>query len=221
MARHASFNGTILLILAVLGSLVVMDLVTAQFDPATQERMLSEEGIFEMGSALGYLLAAALLLFFMASSGNRRSWPLVGILLAMSGREFDLDKKLFTEGLFKSRQYLGDQVPLAERLAALVILLAILTCLWVAARRYGPGFLRGLRDGVRADWLVATGLMLAVLSKAVDGLNRKLEPLGLRVSDEVARAASRYEEIAELGIPISFILAIFSAHRARTTEIRS
>lgn len=218
MAQQSHLKGTFAQILGLFGLLVLMDLLTRLLDPATQEWMLSEEGFFEMGSALGYLLAAALLLVIMVRSGNSRAWPLVGLLLAMSGRELDLDKKLFTKGLLKSRQYLGDQVPLAERLVSFVILLAILTCIWVAARRYGPGFLRGLRDGTRSAWLVATGLLLAVVSKAVDGLNRKLEPFGLQVSEQVERAAERYEEIAELGIPIAFILAILGAIRARPAE---
>ncbi len=204
---------TMLVILGLLVCIVALAMIVSLFDAATQKRLLREGGVIESMSAAGYVLAAALLILWIGRSGNRLGWPLAGLLLVMAGRELDLDKRPFTLGLFKSREYISPEVPLAEKLIALAILLGIVLLLVLAARRYGARLLTGLRTGEAPAWYVATGVLLVVLSKSIDGIGRKLAPIGVTVSDSAEQVFSMYEEIAELGIPIAFILAIGAASR--------
>ncbi|TRD23562.1 hypothetical protein [Palleronia caenipelagi] len=201
----------ILTILGLLGALALAAAVLLSLPESVGKALLSEGGVIETASALGYVGVAGMLVWAMARDDTRQTWPLVVILLAMFGRELDLDKRPFTLGLFKSRQYLGDQVPGVEKLISLVILLVILTCLFLAARRYGGEFLRGLRDGVAQSWYLATGLVLVVISKSVDGIGRKLAPFGIDISDVLDRRFAALEELWELGIPITFALAVLAA----------
>lgn len=182
--------------------------VVASLSRSTQEAVLTEGGPIETLSAIGYVVVAGLLVALMVREGRARAWPLVGLLLVMGARELDLDKRPFTEGLLKSRQYLGDAVPLAERLASLALLAGIVVLLVLAVRRYGRRTLRGVASLRPAPLLVATGLALAVVTKAIDGLDRKLAPFGISVGEPAMRLVGLVEEIGELGIPLAFTLAI-------------
>ena len=177
------------------------DVVRAAFG----EARFSEGGALEMASAAGYVLALAVL----AARTPRlpAAWPTAVLLLAAAARELDLDKRLTDPGLLQSRLYTGD-ASLAVKLAGAAVVLAILAAALTLALREGPGWVRGLAAGARRAWWVAGALALAAVSKSLDGLGRKLRPLGIEVPDAIDRAASLCEEVLELGIPLTLILAL-------------
>ena len=172
---------------------------------ALGEARFSEGGAIEMGSAAGYVLALAVLA--ARAPPLRTAWPAAALLLAAAARELDLDKRLTDPGLLQSRLYTGD-APLAVKLAGAAVVLAILAAALALALRDGPRWVRGLMAGARRAWWVAAALALAVVSKSLDGLGRKLRPLGIDVPATVDRAAALCEEVLELGIPLALILAL-------------
>lgn len=194
-------------ILALLVVFAAQMAVVNALPEATQDILLAEGGFYETLSVLGYLLCIAALAWILRGT-LRQVWYLPLLLAVMAGRELDLDKALFTRGLFKARQYTGADVPLAERLIAglilAVILAAIITLIWRHAKPFAAALVRG-----RA-WAGALilGLGFTVAYKLLDGIARKLAPLGVEVSADAERTAFVVEEIGELGIPVMFLAAI-------------
>ena len=168
--------------------------------------LISEGRPIESLSTVMYFVAALLLLARL-----RSHWPFVGVLVFFGLREMDMDKRPFTEGLFKSRQYLGDTVDLPEKLLSAVILILLITIVVVAMRRAVATLrTRGL-DGV--SLCVLTGLFLGFTAKMMDGLGRKLAPWGIDVPTHIEDIATLYEEVAEMGMALCLLLACVAVLR--------
>lgn len=176
------------------------------------EARFSEGGALELASAAGYLLALAV--FAARALRPGRCWPVPVLLLAGAARELDLDKRLTDPGLLQARLYTGD-APLAVKLAGLAVVLAILGAALVLVVRDGPGWVRALAAGARRAWWAAAALGLAIVSKSLDGVGRKLRPLGIEVTDALDTAAALVEEVLELGIPVAIVLAMTARPNAR------
>lgn len=190
----------IVLILVLVGVLLTLD-------ADHRAALMGEDGPVEILSAAGYLVCALLMLRLGHLVGIA---PFIVTLAAMGLRELDMDKRPFTEGLLKSRQYIGDTVGLAERLVALAILLVIIGAVVTLIRRHGRSLIAGLARGNGAAMCVAAAIGLVVVSKSIDGLGRKLEPLGVTISEELGMAAGTIEEALELGIPLMLATAILA-----------
>ena len=174
------------------------------------QTLTREGGGIEIMSMIGYLYAA-LVYAFAAPSPN---WPVPTILVSMSLRELDADKAFTSEGLLGTRILLPD-TSVWEKMLAVSVWTTLGTALAILVRGRGPRFVRDLRRG--APWAVAAaaGLLLALASKSIDGLARKLAPWGVELSDVASRSAGRLEEGLELFIPVFFVIAICSHARAR------
>ncbi|MEP2641862.1 hypothetical protein [Roseobacter sp.] len=178
-----------------------------------QRSLLQEGGVIETISALLYVVAIAVLL-----PAFRAVWPFVTLLAVFSMREFDLDKQLFTEGLFKSRQFVGDTVPISERVVSLAILLVIVVSIVFVLARGLRGLPRRLREGDGVLLCVLLGSALAFTSKLADGFGRKLAEFGIIITEGVDLAALTYEEIGELGMALSFLIAAYAFIRLFNAE---
>ncbi len=185
---------------------VQMGIVNA-LPAAMQTTLLAEGGFYESLSVLGYLLCIAALIWTLRSA-ILRVWYLPLVLAVMAGRELDLDKSLFTRGLFKARQYTGDNVPLGERLIAGLILALIVTAILLMLWRHARPFMTALLRGRAWAGAVLLGIGFTVAYKLLDGIARKLAPLGVEISADAERTAFVVEEIGELGIPVMFLAAI-------------
>ena len=75
-------------------------------------------------------------------------------------------------------------------------------------------FIRGIAARRSASIAVLAGLVFAVLSKTIDGLDRKLEPLGVSFSSATNQTFSVLEEVGEMGIPLMFGIAIYLSSSA-------
>ena len=191
------------LILAFAAQMVVVNGLPA----ATQTTLLAEGGFYESLSVVGYILCILALVWTLRGA-VQRVWYLPLVLAVMAARELDLDKSLFTRGLFKARQYTGEGVPLGERLIAGVILALIVTAILLMLWRHARPYLTALFRGRAWAGAVLLGIGFTVAYKLLDGIARKLAPLGIEVSADAERTAFVVEEIGELGIPVMFLVAI-------------
>ena len=174
---------------------------------ATQTTLLAEGGFYESLSVVGYILCILALVWTLRGA-VQRVWYLPLVLAVMAARELDLDKSLFTRGLFKARQYTGEGVPLGERLIAGLILALIVTAILLMLWRHARPYLTALFRGRAWAGAVLLGIGFTVAYKLLDGIARKLAPLGIEVSADAERTAFVVEEIGELGIPVMFLVAI-------------
>ncbi|KZY53418.1 hypothetical protein HKX23_11420 [Sulfitobacter sp. KE29] len=191
------------LILAFAAQMVVVNGLPA----ATQTTLLAEGGFYESLSVVGYLLCILALVWTLRGA-VLRVWYLPLVLAVMAARELDLDKILFTRGLFKARQYTGEGVPLGERLIAGLVLALIVTAILLMLWRHARPYLTALFRGRAWAGAVLLGIGFTVAYKLLDGIARKLAPLGIEVSADAERTAFVVEEIGELGIPVMFLVAI-------------
>lgn len=195
------------LLLGLLAFFAVQMVIVNALPAATQTTLLAEGGFYESLSVLGYLLGIAALIWTLRGA-ILRVWYLPLVLAVMAGRELDLDKSLFTRGLFKARQYTGDNVPLGERLIAGLILAVIVTAILLMLWRHARPFMAALIRGRAWAGAVLLGIGFTVAYKLLDGIARKLAPLGIEISADAERTAFVVEEIGELGIPVMFLAAI-------------
>ncbi|MDF3383278.1 MULTISPECIES: hypothetical protein [Sulfitobacter] len=191
------------LILAFAAQMVVVNGLPA----ASQTTLLAEGGFYESLSVVGYVLCILALVWTLRAA-VLRVWYLPLVLAVMAARELDLDKSLFTRGLFKARQYTGEGVPLGERLIAGLILVLIVTAILLMLWRHARPYLAALFRGRAWAGAVLLGIGFTVAYKLLDGIARKLAPLGIEVSADAERTAFVVEEIGELGIPVMFLVAI-------------
>jgi len=189
------------------GLVAILVLVAVVLIFVRDQSLMSEDGPIEILSAAGYVVCIALMfrLRHLVSI-----LPFVVTLLAMGLRELDMDKRPFTEGLLKSRQYIGDTVGPVERIVSLVILLGIIAAVVTLIYRHGRTFLAALKRANGAALCVAGAIGLVVVSKSLDGLGRKLEPLGITITEAQNTYAGMIEETLELGIPLMLGIAILA-----------
>ncbi|MBU2956492.1 hypothetical protein Q4511_12300 [Paracoccus sp. 1_MG-2023] len=145
-----------------------------------------------------------------------RSWHIAVLLWAATMRELDMDKAYTTEGILQLRLYSGD-APILEKLIGGAIV-GLLT--WAGLRllaRNMPRFIRRLRRLRAQEWLLVLGLALIFLAKTIDGLGRKLAPLGIEISDRLGSFAGRAEEAMELIATILILQVVALIHARRRT----
>ncbi|MFG6583126.1 hypothetical protein [Sulfitobacter sp. 1A12779] len=194
-------------ILALILAFAAQMVVVNGLPSATQTTLLAEGGFYESLSVVGYILCILALIWTLRGA-VLRVWYLPLVLAVVAARELDLDKILFTRGLFKARQYTGEGVPLGERLIAGLILALIVTAILLMLWRHARPYLTALFRGRAWAGAVLLGIGFTVAYKLLDGIARKLAPLGIEVSADAERTAFVVEEIGELGIPVMFLVAI-------------
>lgn len=197
----------LLTILFLAATMLVVNLLPTD----TKLSLVAEMSFFETLSALGYLVSIALMLALWGLRETARRWYLAAGMALLAARELDLDKRPFTEGLLKSRQYVGDTVAGTERLVAVLILLAILCTVITLLWRETKAFLQGLYTKEVATYAAFYGFALIVGTKLIDGAARKLEPFGIILSESAKHTALIVEEVGEMGIAIMFALSIILA----------
>jgi hypothetical protein len=185
------------------------------FLPAKIARAITVEGgVVEFGSALLWLAAAALL-FFAAALANpalRKPRLALAILpLAAGMRELDWHKKFTADSILKSNYWLGKiPAPPGEKIIAALILALIIFCVIVAASRYGRGFIADLRKREPIARQTAAALALLFVAKNfLDGINRKLAPLDLKLGRAAAEIAHTWEECLEFTAALLIFGAAF------------
>lgn len=187
--------------------------------PAITE-LTKENGPIESASAIGFAVCA--LAVWTRAGTSVPTKALISILmLVLTSRELDLDKRLFTRGLFKSSQYLKDDVPFAEKIISAIILLSIIGCFIALIIRERHTLRAALSRWHAGTWALAVTLLFAAIAKSLDGIGRKLAPLGIDVPKDLSRYLSGVEELMELTIMVLLLFAILAwLRRTETNALR-
>lgn len=192
-------------------------IVALQVVPAeTRDALLIEGAAVETPSAVAYLVAG-LILFIQALRIPSR-WSLAVLATLCGLRELDFDKRFTTMGIFKSRFYPSPDVPFVEKLIAVAVVVAILITLYFAARNYLMPFIRGLRQKSGVVISVFVFASSVVVAKSLDGMERKLEPLGIATSDVMEQVAMSIEEVLELMASLILVVGVLGAFKRADNE---
>ncbi|MCM2680081.1 hypothetical protein [Echinimonas agarilytica] len=179
--------------------------------PETRDSFMKEGGPVESLSALGYLIAVAVMFFKGGKEYLTKYWYFAVMFLSFAARELDFDKRFTNFGVLKSKFFAHPDVSWWGKVIAAIILLVVLSAIITIVRRHGRKF---IAEVFRFQWspLVwsigfAGGFL--VVSKSLDGLARKLSGWGIaELSKETDKIASMAEEAMELAVPYLFIVAI-------------
>lgn len=159
------------------------------------------------------ILLAAAAFRVVGDRGHARSgWHVPVILVLMALRELDFDKRFTSEGVLQLRLYSGP-APLWEKAVGLAVIVLVLVCIVRLAWLNLPGWWRGLQQGAASAWLATGAVLVIVIAKSMDGIDRKLAPLGVTLASETITVAGRLEEMLELAAYI--MLAQAAVYLAR------
>ncbi len=194
----------------VLLGILALGLIILLMQPLqTIDAIVREGGPVELASAAGYFICF-MLVWTRAGTAPVTKLSISVLMLALLAREQDMDKLHFTRGLFKSSQYLKDDVPFTEKVIGLAIILGLIACAILILIREKQHIWVGWIT--RHTGFVALGLaiLLALISKFYDGIGRKLAPFGIDVSAAMSTRFQGVEESMELAIPAFLVLAILA-----------
>ena len=197
---HLGLYVALSLIFSIIGLLPFLDV-------EQQKNLLAEGGLFE--SLTVYLYIFCLILICVSWSWQKilSKWYFTALIVLFALRELDYDKAHFTHGVLKSRQYFSDLVGLPELLISIAVLIFILTVLAFIILREKNNFINGVIDFRQSQLAVLTSIILVIVTKTIDGMERKF---GIDLSPSGERFAIIVEEVGEMGIPIMFAIAIIS-----------
>ena len=175
---------------------------------------IKEGGVIETLSALGYFLAAFLMIVKGEWAYIKKYYYFFMLVLLFGLRELDFDKRFTTMGIFKIKFYLSSSVPLSEKLMGLFVIAALLYIIFSIVKNHYKDFFLNIKkfSPVHIGSLVI--FLLLLVSKTLDGLSRKLGDLGFVMDEQLGIYFEAIEEILELGIPllmISTLLIYFSS----------
>ncbi|HCG95131.1 MAG TPA: hypothetical protein DEX20_05850 [Halieaceae bacterium] len=197
-------------------SLILLAAFVVYLGPTEAKSLLGETGPIERASALGYFLCVGYMLLAGGRDFAKRRAYIIVLVTLFGCRELDFDKRFTTMGILRSRFYMSSEVPLLEKLVGLIVIALLLWAVINIVKNHLTSTLANLSKlNERAVGVLMIFVLLAV-SKSIDGLARKLKPLGVETSQQVSFLASSVEEVMELGVPILMIAVFHSWRRSRT-----
>ncbi len=182
--------------------------------------ILSEGGIIETLSAFGYFVCAAVIVHIGRWQYVKSHYFFFFVSTLMGLRELDFDKKFTTLGIFKSRFYLGDQVPLTEKLIGLAVVSFIAFNLYMIYKRYIKESAFNFKNLNIYQSISASIIIVALIAKTLDGFSRKMKSFNINVNEEISIMASTLEEIMELSIPCLMTFAFIHFFRSTQNDSR-
>jgi hypothetical protein len=181
-------------------------LTAESISPDARKLMIRENGIVETLSAVGFLAAFALLLWQTASQHNR--WSLAVATLCLGMRELDFHKRFTTTSMFKTRFYTASEVPGMEKVVGLLCIFALFALICFLMTEHFSRFREGLRSGDKAAWTVFLVACMLICAKSIDGLGRKLEPLGIELTEAGRQVSGSIEEVLEMSAAMLLLSAV-------------
>lgn len=166
--------------------------------------ILREGGGIESVSAV---LLAVCALLYVRGRGAGRDWHVSVGLLLLSMRELDFDKRFTNDGVLQLRLYSGDNPVVEKAIGAAVILLILVVLVRLARYQLRPWVAALWRRSAWA-WLFAAAGVLIVVAKSLDGIARKLAPLGIQVPEDLSALSSRVEELFELYFALALLVSL-------------
>ena len=199
--------------------LVIAATLSMKLDANTVTLLLKEGGIIETASAAGYFICIGLLYFIGRVRSLKTHWYLYIILLAMALRELDFDKRFTETGVLKSKFLVASDVSIFAKSVGLLIVLLVLTSVFTLVFKHAKSFFKDVIQYRAAAWMAGLSMAFVVLTKSIDGLARKLAPLGIVVTENVNQVAAHFEEIFELAIPMTIMYSIYLYWRTKPSDI--
>lgn len=184
--------------------LLVLFVISVPLDESARALYLKEGGLIETVSAASYLVCAA---YMLTWPGRARAWPYIALMVLFAMRESDFDKRFTEVGVLKSKFFFTPLVPMHQKLVGAVVLAFALFVLYTIVRRDGLAFVRSLQARSVEAWGWAIAMGLIVVSKGLDGLDRKLAGFGIQIDPLLDVHTGAAEEILELGIGLYIFLA--------------
>ncbi|NQU40181.1 MAG: hypothetical protein HQ523_09540 [Lentisphaerae bacterium] len=200
--------------------LVLLFLFANAFGGEEDDLFICESGIVETATAIGYFLCIPAMLLQGGLRHLKQHFYIYLSILGMAFRELDFHTMFTTMGVLKTRYYLSPEVPGMEKLIAGTLVLLFMACLGLTVVKHVRTWFSALRAGGPRAISVAFVVGLALFSKSIDGLSRKLHVFSIEMTEAAARSGTFMEEIAELGIPLFMLAAIliyFAQQRAART----
>ena len=157
---------------------------------------------------MGYFLCAAFIIYKGKLAYFKRHYDLFFLIILFMLRELDFDKQFTTMGLFKSKFFISNSVPLVEKTIGAIIILLLLYVVFSIIYRYSKEFWFGLKNHSIISFGALIVVTLLVVSKSLDGIDRKLKGVGVEIGDRASMHASAVEEILELSIPIILLITL-------------
>lgn len=192
-------------VLALLQSTFLLALTIDLLSHETIREIFAEDHAIELMSVLLLVAAAGLLMMF--DPGVRKNWHLPTILALIALRELDLDKRLTSEGVLQLRLYSG-AAPLWEKAFGMAVVTLVLACTWRLLTRTIPHWWKGLREGQAVSWLGLGAVSAILIAKSLDGLGRKLAPLGVHLDQTTLTVSGRLEELLEMVAGMLLVMAV-------------
>lgn len=200
--------------------LMLLFLFSTTLDNATRKALLSEDGPVEIASAALYFVCCAYLLLKGGLAFFKRYPYFVVIPLLFGMRELDFDKRFTTIGVLKSKFYVSPLEPWHTKLIVIMLGLAVIMLIVMMIKKHLKALWESVRSGGDMGIGVVLVLAMLVVSKSLDGLERKCTSIGLSVSPLIAKYSSVVEEIIELGIPV-IMLVLFSHYFSQQEQADS
>ena len=170
---------------------------------------IEEGGVIETLTVFGYFLCALLMLL-------KGRWPYIKkynyflILVVLFGfRELDFDKRFTTMGIFKTKFYLSSNVPVIEKLIALLVIIILLYIFISIIKNHSQGFFSKIKKKSPVHIGVLITFFILCFSKTIDGIARKLGDLNIFIDKQTSAWFHVIEEVLELGIPLLIISTLF------------
>lgn len=199
----------IVLVFSFLSLLTLISIWSLSWGDNAYQIVLSEGGLVETVSAMGYFICIGFLLYIAGIASVKHYWYVYLIFLAMGLRELDFDKRFTETGIFKSKFLLANDVGVIEKILGFLVIMLIFYSVYALATRHLRGFFKDLVALKLKSFVVLQVFGLIVVAKTLDGLARKLSSFDVYIDASSNILASRLEEMLELGIPITLMYAIY------------
>ena len=183
---------------------------------------IKEDGLVETMSAVGYIVAALMMIIFGGLSYIKKMWYFPVVVLAFAMRELDFDKRFTEVGVLKSRFLFSPEVSVTTKIIGAAIVLFIFFTGYKIVKNHAPGlWCRFRQEKMNSiDWCAAIIVLFLVVSKSIDGLGRKLLSIGIEISERTVEIAAHLEESMEWAIPFVIIVA-FLSYLSRRKQLRA
>jgi hypothetical protein len=192
--------------IVVLCVLLILFSFSAVLDDVSRKALLSEDGPVETVSAALYFVCCAYALI-QGGGAFLKKYPYFVVIPMLFGmRELDFDKRFTTIGVLKSKFYVSPLEPWHTKLIVVMLGLAVIMLFVMMVKNHLNDLWESVRSGGAFGWGVVQVLVMLVVSKSLDGLERKCISIGLSVPPLLAEYSSVAEEIIELGIPVIMLL---------------
>lgn len=187
--------------------ITILTLRIFSLEAKSAQSIVVEGGPIETLSAILYFLCFGFICVMGRFTFLRQHTYLALVPLLFGLRELDAHKEFTTTGIFKIRFFTSAEVPFYEKFFGFLLVAALIYMVVALVRHQTKNYFAEVRLMTPLAIGPALVVGLAVFSKTIDGLGRKLDSFGYTISNHALATFGEIEEIMELGIPMIMIIA--------------